>query len=160
MKNVKRFLEIADELESSYPYLYVEIARTRGKRYIALLEEKPGEKEICMGQGETADDACADAIEAIDKSKYGLGVSYPAYAEEVHCFDSGSVDIYTRYSLESGIYSKTAIKRNESYSCDDDFEIEREQSDSPIIDLAIGGELSNCSKSFDAALVELLALTK
>ncbi len=62
MKNVIKFLEKAEEMENDYPFLYVEIARTRVTDYMAWLRVKPDGDLIVNGQGLTADDACKDAI--------------------------------------------------------------------------------------------------
>jgi len=74
MKNVEKFLEVADELENSYPYLYAEIAKTRATNWMAWLcthnrEDNPSRKVICSGQGITAEEACEDALKALENDK-------------------------------------------------------------------------------------------
>ena len=65
MRNVVKFLEKAEELEMEYPFLYVEIARTRVTDYMAWLRVKPDGDLIVNGQGLTAEDACKDALKQL-----------------------------------------------------------------------------------------------
>jgi len=65
--DVKRFLEYAEEQENIFPFLYVEICRTRTTDFMAWLREKPNGKLIVCGQGATANDACKDAMEQVNK---------------------------------------------------------------------------------------------
>lgn len=65
---VSEFLQMANELENKYPFLYVEIARTRTTDWMAWLREKPGKEHrlIACGQGLKPSEACRDALSKIE----------------------------------------------------------------------------------------------
>lgn len=70
MPAVIRFLEVADDLISVHPFLYVEIGRTRTTDWMAWLRTKPKEGEgklLASGQGSTPDEACEAALAELEK---------------------------------------------------------------------------------------------
>lgn len=66
---VLKFLKIADDLIDEYPFLYVELARTRTTDWMAWLRKKPDGELIANGEGLSADEACADALNQIPQSE-------------------------------------------------------------------------------------------
>jgi hypothetical protein len=62
------FLRIAEQLIELYPFLYVEIARTRTTGWMVWLRVSPDGKLLANGQGEELDHACKDAIKALTAS--------------------------------------------------------------------------------------------
>ncbi|QFT55615.1 hypothetical protein [Microbulbifer sp. THAF38] len=62
--SVAEFINKAVELENHYPFLYVEIARSRITDWMAWLKDKPGSKLLlACGSGSTAEEACRDALD-------------------------------------------------------------------------------------------------
>ncbi|WP_444942743.1 hypothetical protein ACJJIK_10835 [Microbulbifer sp. ZKSA006] len=67
--NITKFLSAADELENHYPFLYVEIARTRTTDWMAWLKEKPNAaSSLATGQGDTAEEACERALDNLSET--------------------------------------------------------------------------------------------
>ena len=65
---VIEFLELGEDLENKYPFLYVEIARTRATGWMAWLcthnkETHPDREVIVSAQGSTAKEACKKALQ-------------------------------------------------------------------------------------------------
>jgi hypothetical protein len=63
-----QFVGIAHDLIELYPFLYVEIARTRTTGWMVWLRVSPDGKLLANGQGEELDHACKDAIKALTAS--------------------------------------------------------------------------------------------
>ena len=73
MSKVEEFLELALELENKYPFLYVEIARTRVTDWMSWLcthnkDTHPERVVLANGQGSTAEEACRNAILTFEQS--------------------------------------------------------------------------------------------
>lgn len=69
---IKRLIAMHNELLGEYPYCYFELAYTRRTDWMAWLctkprEDDPERKVLACGQGLTAEEACAEAIAAIQK---------------------------------------------------------------------------------------------
>ena len=64
--NVEKFVEKTEDLIESYPFLYVELARTRVTGWCAIIRIKPSHPErLAFGQAETAEEACEQALKEL-----------------------------------------------------------------------------------------------
>lgn len=64
---VNKFLDLAQKMESEYPFLYVEIAHTRTTNWMVWLcthnkDTNPNRKVLVSTQGATAEEACRNAL--------------------------------------------------------------------------------------------------
>jgi len=72
---VMEFIDLAEHLENTYPFLYVEIARTRSTEWMAWLcthnrETNPNREVIVSAQGLTSSEACKKALQEY-QAKHG-----------------------------------------------------------------------------------------
>ncbi len=68
------FLCVAEQLINIYPFLYVELSRTRTTDWMAWLRTKSKENEgvlLATGQGTTPDEACRFALAQLNMKKDG-----------------------------------------------------------------------------------------
>ena len=63
MLYIEEFLDLARDLEGQYPFLYVEIARTRTTDWMAWLRVRPDGDLLAFGQCSTPNEACKQALE-------------------------------------------------------------------------------------------------
>ena len=72
MDNVKKFLDTAEEMINEYPFLYVEVARTRTTEWMAWLcthnkDTHTDRMVLASAHGFTADEACKNALDELEK---------------------------------------------------------------------------------------------
>lgn len=75
---VNIFLSLAEDLIKSYPFLYVEIARTRTTDWMSLIRERPNGTFIASGQGLTPIEACEMALSAAPKPQNRIAFGSPS----------------------------------------------------------------------------------
>ena len=92
-KHIKKFLQIAEDLENEYPFIYVEICRTRTTYWAAWLREEPGGELIALGKGSTVNEACKDALKAYGEweSEKAFNDANPGLAEAKSKLDGLSI---------------------------------------------------------------------
>ena len=75
MNNVQKFLDKTENMINEFPFLYVEIARTRSTEWMAWActhnkDTHPEREVLANGQADTADGACAVALHKLEVLGY------------------------------------------------------------------------------------------